>query len=206
MTTHIANCGYSNLFTAGLFKVGLGQSTPSDAQRPFLDHLHQTSPSPRTLLPPSDSSLHGSQHHIQVPEPGLRSFHIVKSTSPIQSSVLNAWLLNDRRRDITGLSSAGSTLQSLSALAEPDGSCDLPQPVSRIKRLVPARPIAASYHISLPHIAEVSPRHQNLHPRPHHLRHRSPFSFHMLPVVLSLSNKTRPGRLPLLGNKRSHPR
>ena len=148
MTTHIANCGYSNHFTAGLFKVELGQSTPSNPQRSFLDHLRQTSPSPRTLLPSPDSSLRGSQHHIQVPEPGLRTFHIVKSTSPmeaIKSSFLNAWLSNDCRRDITRLSSAGSTLQTLSAWADRDGSCDSPQPVSRIRRLVPARPIAASY-------------------------------------------------------------
>lgn len=92
MTTDIANCGYSSLFTAGLFNVG--QFTPSNAQCSLL--------------------------------------HIVTSTS--------VWLLSEPRKDIT----SARTLQI--ACRERNGPLDPPQPVSRIRRSVPARrPIAATY-------------------------------------------------------------
>ena len=138
MTTHIANCGYSSLFTAGLFNVEPGQYSPSNAQASFLDQFRQTSPSPRVLLPSSKHSLDGSAHlHIQVPsstEPPKqrRQFRIVSPTSPIKSSLFNVgtmWLLN-RRRDVN----RRNALQTLSVGREHNGAYNLSQAVSGIKR------------------------------------------------------------------------
>ncbi len=138
MTTHIANCGYSSLFTAGLFNVEPGQYSPSNAQASFLDQFVQTSPSPRVLLPPSKRSLDGSTHlHIQIPSSTETrkqrgQYRIVSPTSPIKSSLFSVgtmWLLN-RRRDVN----RRNALQTLSASREHNGAYSLSQAVSRIKR------------------------------------------------------------------------
>lgn len=143
MTTHIANCGYSTLFTAGLLHIEPGRYTPSNAEDSFLEQSRSTSSSPRAVLPPSkhSHSLSGSKHlHIQVPSNAeikrRRRFRIVTPTStptpPIKGSLFNVgtvWLLNRRRR-----STAGSALQTLSASCEHNGTYHLSQTVSRIKR------------------------------------------------------------------------
>lgn len=138
MTTHISNCGYSSLFTAGLFNVEPGQYSPANAQASFLDQFRQTSPSPRALLPSSKHSFDRSAHlHIQIPsrtEPAKqrRQFRVVSPTSPIKSSLFSVgtmWLLN-RRRDVSGR----NALQTLSASREHNGAYRLSQAVSRIKR------------------------------------------------------------------------
>jgi len=135
MTTHIADCGYSTLFTAGLLNVlPTQQSTPANAQASLLDQFRQTSTSPpRILLAPSDPSLDGSSPpplHIQVPsgaaEPGDRArLRIVTSSSPIAAllSAGLAWRLNECRRDVTGRSPARrSPLQTLVAGRERNGN------------------------------------------------------------------------------------
>lgn len=138
MTTHIADCGYSSLFTAGLFNVEPGQYSPANAQASFLDQFRQTSPSPRVLLPPSKHSLDGSVRlQIQIPssaEPAKqhRQFRIVSPTSPVKSSLFSVsamWLLN-QRRDVSGR----NALQTLSASREHNGAYHLSQAVSRFKR------------------------------------------------------------------------
>jgi hypothetical protein len=143
MTAHIANCGYSKLFTAGLFNVGPDQYSPSNAQSTFLDQFCQSSPSPRVLLPPSKPPSGSTQLRGQIPsniEPKRRRGpHIVTPASPIvaiRSSfwrVGMAWILN-RRRDVKGQSSAGSALQMLSASSEHHRPWHQSQAISRIKR------------------------------------------------------------------------
>lgn len=141
MTTQIASCGYSSLFTAGLLHIEPGQYSPSNAEDSFLEQFHSTSSSPRALLPPPkhSHSPNGSKHlHIQVPSNAelkrRRRFRIATPTptSPIKGSLFNvgtAWLLNRRRR-----SPAGSSLQTLPASCDYNGEYHLVQTVSRIKR------------------------------------------------------------------------
>ena len=159
MTAHIANCGYSNFFTAGLFKIGHGQSTPSYVQGSLLDRFRQSSASPLVLLIPSKPS--SPRLHLPVPSNAESKRRlIVTPTSPIiaiKSPLLSAgsgWRWNERRRDVKGLNSTGNALQTLCPSSEQSGSCHFPQSVSRIKRYCTTQLVLALLitepHLSIP--------------------------------------------------------
>jgi hypothetical protein len=149
MTTHIANCGYSNLFTAGLFNIGRGWSAPSsDAQGCLLDQFRQTLPSPRVLLPAFDPSLDGSLQVSSDAESERRRVRPMIPALAKKSPLLSAGsvlLLNGHWRSVKDPNSARSTLQLLSASIDQKGPCHSQQSGSRIKRYVPARSTAAKY-------------------------------------------------------------
>ena len=122
MTTHIANCGYSSLFTRACSMSNLASTQPRMAKLPR--SICQTSPSPEfsTFL----QSAHQVPSSAEPPKQ-RRPFRIAALTSHIKSSLFSVgtMCILNRRSDVNRRNPFSR---------EHNGSYHISQTVSRIKR------------------------------------------------------------------------